>query len=264
MYSLLSQDKNRNLDADGVIRSIRILAQGLFILLLVVGVWWRQGVFIPLERYIQAVYFLLPLMAGFLIGVMIERSLRYWVARNQTRVFVREVAGALHDRNLDQAMTIAGRYRRSPSAKVVASGLARFQSAMPLLPDAEVVKATQRALKRTAALVHGEMQRGLTLLASVASSSPLVGALGTTLGISDSFGGCSGARSTCMAYYFAGLADALLLTALSLLLGVLTTWCYKYLNSELEAFDIEVENESAKLVNYLVVHPGRQERLPSV
>jgi biopolymer transport protein ExbB/TolQ len=197
-------------------------------------------------------------MAGCLISVTIEQSIRYGAARNQSRGFLREVAKALHDRDLDQAIAIAGRYRRSPSAKVVATGLASFQAAMPLLTDAEVIETTQRALRRSAAAVHGELKRGLALLASVGSTAPLVGAFGTVLGIWYSFGGYSGSRSTWMAYTAEGISNALLPSALSLLLGVLTMWCYTYLNSEVEAFDREMKNESVRLVNYLVIHLGRQ------
>jgi len=39
--------------------------------------------------------------------------------------------------------------------------------------------------------------------------------------------------------------------------AVPTLWCYKYLSSESEAFDIEVKNESLDLVNYLIVCLGR-------
>jgi biopolymer transport protein ExbB/biopolymer transport protein TolQ len=258
MYSLLSPDPMRKWDPDGMVRSIRILAQGAFILLLIIGLWWRQGIYIDLGRYIQAVYALLFIMAGCLITVTIERSIRYGAARNQSRSFLREVAKPLHDRNLDQAFAIAGRYRRSPSAKVVASGLGSFQAAMPLLTDAEVIETTQRAMRRSAAAAYGELKRGLALLASVGSTAPLVGAFGTVLGIVNLFRGFDGAFWTIFAYLFEALADALLLTALSLVLGVLTMWCYKYLNSEVEAFDREMKNESVRLVNYLVIHLGRQ------
>jgi biopolymer transport protein ExbB/biopolymer transport protein TolQ len=159
-------------------------------------------------------------------------------------------------------MAIAGRYVSSPSAGVVASGLAGFQGAMPFLSDAEAFETTQRGLHRSAALVHGELKRGFDLLASIGSSAALVGTFGTVLGIANSFAGCGGAKWTCLAYTFEGLAEALLLTALSLLLGVLTTWSYKYLNGELEAFDREMETASVKLLNYLVIYLGRKKSRP--
>jgi biopolymer transport protein ExbB/TolQ len=193
-------------------------------------------------------------------GIMrtIERSIKYASARHQSQAFVREVAVALHNHNLEQAMAIAGRYVKSPSARVAESGLASFQTAMPLLTDAETIETTQHAMRRSAGLVHGELNRGLALLASVGCTAPLVGAFGTILSIVDSFVGFDGALWTIVAYQFECLAKALVLTALSLIQGILTMWCYKYLTSELDAFDMEMRNESARLVNYLVIHLEQQ------
>jgi biopolymer transport protein ExbB/TolQ len=242
---------------------MRIFAQGAFVLLSIIALWWRQGVYIGLVRYIQAVYVLLFLMAGCLIAVMVGQSIRYGAARHQSRSFAREVAEALHDHNLDHAMAIAERYATSPTAKVMASGLASFQAAVRFLNDAEAIETTHLALRRSAGVVHGELKGGLSLLASISSTAPLVGAFGTVLGIVDSFQGFDGARWTIIAYVCESVAHAVLLTALSLVLGILTTWCYKHLTGELEAFDTEMKNESSRLVNYLVIHLEQRKQLPS-
>jgi biopolymer transport protein ExbB/TolQ len=240
----------------GLFGSIGTLAQGLFILLLFMGAWWR--LFIPVERYVEAVFLLLFLMAACLISVVVERSFRYWTARDQSRTFARQVAGAWRDYNLAEAMEIAGRYHRSPMARVAASGLGSFLAAMPLLSDAEAIEVAQQAMRRSANAVHGEIRRGLRILASIAATAPLVGAFGTVVGITYSFRGAGIAKSALMAMVSKEIAEALLPTAFALFVAVLTLWCYKYLSSESEAFDIEVKNESLDLVNYLIVCLGRR------
>ena len=239
----------------GLFGSIGTLAQGLFILLLFMGAWWR--LFIPLERYVEAVFLLLFLMGACLISVVVERSFRYWTARDQSRTFVRQVAGAWRDHNLAEAMEIAGRHNRSPMARVAASGLKGFLAAMPLLSDAEAIEVAQQAIRRSANAVHGEMQRHLKILASIAATAPLVGAFGTVVGIVLSFHGCVGTQAACMGMVSEDVAEALLPAAFALFVAVPTLWCYKYLSSESEAFDIEVKNESLDLVNYLIVCLGR-------
>ena len=52
----------------------------------------------------------------------------------------------------------------------------------------------QRASARSAAVVHGELTRGLNSLATIASTAPWVGLFGTVLGIYNSFGGTVGSR----------------------------------------------------------------------
>jgi len=257
MKSLLSPDQNGSWDQAGTVRSMGRLAEGLLVLLLFMCVWWQQG-FFPVVRYVQAVFVLLLLMAGYSVGVMVERFLRYRAAHNQSRTFVRQVGVALRTGDFDQAIAIAGRYNRSPIAKVVASGLVSFQAAMPLLCDAEMIETAIRAMRPSATVVHVELRRGFNSLASIASTAPLVGAFGTIFGIIDSFPGCSGAKSACMAATFNGLSEALLPIALGLLVAVPTQWCCKYLRNELEAFDLEMENESLELVNYLAIYLGQR------
>ena len=143
-------------------------------------------------------------------------------------------------------------------ARVAASGLKGFLAAMPLLSDAEAIEVAQQAMRRSANAVHGEMQRHLKILASIAATAPLIGAFGTVVGIVNSFHGAAMPRSALMAMVFMDLAEALLPTALALFVAVPTLWCYKYLSSESEAFDIEVKNESLDLVNYLIVCLGRR------
>jgi biopolymer transport protein ExbB/TolQ len=258
MKSLLSPDKNGSWDQAGVVRSMRSFAEGLLVQLLFMCVWWRLNRIIPVVRYVQAVFALLLLMLGSTVGVVIERLLRYRVARNQSRAFLLQVAGALRNGDFDQAIATAALYNRSPIARVVASGLMSFQAAMPLLCDAEVIETTKWAMRRSAKVVHGELRRGLGLLTSVATTGPLVGVFGTIFGFMDSFPGAGVAKSVHMAIVAGLLAEALLPTASGLFVAVLTQWCCKYLRSELEAFDLEMKNVSLELVNHLTIYLGQR------
>jgi len=257
MKTRLSPGCKRNWDQAGIVRSIARFAEGVLVQLLFMCVWWQQG-FFPVVRYVQAVFVLLSLMVGYSAGVMVDRFLRDRAARNQSRAFLQRVGVALRTRDFDQAIAMAGRYNRSPIARIVASGLTSFQATMPLLRDAEVIEATKRAMRRSAKVVHAELSRGLGPLTSVATTAPLIGVFGTVFGIIDSFHGCGAAMSTCMAATFEGLSEALLPTAYGLLVAVTTQWSCKYFRSELEAFDLEMENESLELVNCLSVYFGQR------
>jgi biopolymer transport protein ExbB/TolQ len=239
-------------------RSMGWLALGSFILFLFMCAWWWLNSFIPLVRHVQATFVLLLLMWGCSVGIIVERFLRYRVAHNRSRAFLQQVAGAMCKGDLDQVIAIAARNDRSPIAKVAGCGLASFQGAVPLLSDAAVIETAKRALRRSGRVVHGDLRRGLHILASIAFAAPLVGAFGTVVGIIDSFQGCGAARSTCMAATADGLAEALVPTALSLLLAVPTVWSYKYLHSELEAFDLEMDGESLRLTSHLTNYLGQK------
>lgn len=101
------------------------------------------------------------------------------------------------------------------------------------------------------------MKRGLDGLATVASTAPLLGLFATILCMSNSFPGCGGERSACMAAVFDRLSASLIPAALGLLVAVPALWCYKYLRSEMETFDIGIRNATLELLNHLILHLNR-------
>jgi biopolymer transport protein ExbB/TolQ len=112
---------------------------------------WTQMSFLP-----RAVVVTLFVLSVYSFGVMIDRALMYSAARKQSRIFVQQVAGALKDGKLDEAIAIAERNKKSHIAKVVATGLSEFQSASQQVSDADVVEAAKRGLERSVAIVHAE------------------------------------------------------------------------------------------------------------
>src|SRR5260370_6929901 len=110
------------------------------------------------------VVFILFVLSIYSFGVMIDRALMYSAARKQSRVFVQQVAGALKDGKLDEAIAIAERNKKSHIAKVVATGLSEFQSASQQVSDSDVIDAANRALEPSVPIVPPEMNRVLSPL----------------------------------------------------------------------------------------------------
>ena len=65
---------------------------------------WSQMSILP-----RAVVITLFILSIYSFGVMIDRALMYSAARKQSRIFVQQVAGALKDGKLDEAIAIAER-----------------------------------------------------------------------------------------------------------------------------------------------------------
>ena len=115
----------------------------------------------------------------------------------------------------------------------------------------EALEATKRASARTAAIVHRELKRGLNSLATVVSIAPWLGLFGMVIGISNSFPALGAEKMTGMAIIFELLSQSFVPCAFGVMVAVVTMWFYKYLLSELEVFDMEMENESLLLMNTL-------------
>ena len=219
-----------------------------------VSMWHAMG---PFAKGVVVILFA---MFGASLVVMVDRFLRYRLARTHTRAFVAQVAGALSDGNLDQAISIAERNKKSPVAQIVATGLMEFQSAHAAVPDRDVMDVTQRGLQRTSAIVHAEMKRGLSGLATIGSTAPFVGLFGTVLGIINAFRGTIDPEKG-LGGVAGGISEALVTTALGLSVAVAAVWCYNYFTTTTEGFDIEMENSSLELMNYLTVRV-RTRQLP--
>ena len=206
-----------------------------------------------LPRVVVGVLFVLSVYS---FGVMIDRALMYSAARKQSRVFVQQVAGALKDGKLDEAIAIAERNKKSHIAKVVATGLSEFQSASQQVSDADVIEAAKRGLERSVAIVHAEMKRGLSGLATIGSTAPFVGLFGTVMGIINAFKGIANSKATGLSAVAGGISEALLTTALGLLVAVPAVWTFNYFTNKVEAFDVEMDNSSMELINYFITRRG--------
>ncbi len=214
------------------------------------NMWTSMGL---LAKIVVVILFILSVYS---FGVMIDRFLMYNNARKQSRLFVQQVAGALKDGKLDEAIAIAERNKKSHIAKVVATGLSEFQSASQQVSDAEVIEAAKRGLERSVAIVHAEMKRGLSALATIGSTAPFVGLFGTVVGILNAFKGIAANKATGLSAVAGGIAEALVTTAFGLLVAVPAVWAYNYFTNKVEAFDVEMDNSSMELINYFILRRG--------
>jgi biopolymer transport protein ExbB/biopolymer transport protein TolQ len=206
----------------------------------------------------RTVAVILVLMSAWSIGVMIDRMLMYSASRKQSRVFVQQVAGALREGKLDEAISIAERNKKSHIAKVVATGLAEFQSASSQVSDEEVIEAAKRGLERSVAIVHAELKRGLSGLATIGSTAPFVGLFGTVVGIINAFKGIATQKNAGLSAVAGGISEALATTALGLLVAIPAVWAFNVFTNKVEAFDVEMDNSSMELVNYFITRRGRK------
>ncbi len=196
---------------------------------------------------------ILFIMSGWSIGVMIDRLFAFSAARNQSRAFAPAVAGALKQGNLDEAIKVAERNNKSHLAKVVQAGLMEFRAhqASTDIPG-DIIDASKRALERTEAIVHAELKSGLGGLATIGSTAPFVGLFGTVVGILNAFNGIAKAKVQGLAAVAGGISEALLTTAMGLVVAIPAVMMFNYLTNRVEAFDVEMDNSSSELVDYFL------------
>src|ERR1700722_12951300 len=206
----------------------------------------------------KIVIFVLFIMSAWSRGGMIDRMITYNAARKQSRAFAPAVAGALREGKLDEAIKIADRFNKSHLAKVVVAGLQEFRAhQLSSEISGEEIEASKRALERSEAIVHAELKRGVSGLATIGSTAPFVGLFGTVVGIIHAFQGIATQKATGLGAVAGGISESLVTTAIGLFVAVPAVWAFNYFTNRIDAFDVEMGNSSSELLDYFLKRVGR-------
>ena len=205
-----------------------------------------------------AVAIILFIMSFWSIGVAIERFYTYNKARQQSKLYAPQVAKHLKDGRLKEAIALSGSkdFRYSHLAKVVLAGLQEYQfqqeSGGASLNREDVLDTVRRSIQRATALTASDLKKGVTALATIGSTAPFVGLLGTVIGVINAFVGIGSTGTGSIGAVSAGIAEALVETALGLFVAIPAVWFYNYLSNRLEYFNVEMDNSSSELVDYFI------------
>jgi biopolymer transport protein ExbB/biopolymer transport protein TolQ len=199
----------------------------------------------------------LLIMSFWSVGVAIERIYTYSQARKQSKLYAPQVAKHLKEGRLKEAIALSASkdYRYSHLAKVVLAGLQEYQfqqeSGGTLHRD-DVLDTVRRSIQRATALTASDLKKGVNTLATIGSTAPFVGLLGTVVGVINAFVGIASTGSGGIGAVSAGISEALVETALGLFVAIPAVWFYNYLTSRLEYFNVEMDNSSSELVDYFI------------
>ena len=219
------------------------------------SLWAQMGVLAKI------VVLILLVMSAWSIGVMIDRGIAFSAARKQSRMFAPQVAGALRDGRIDEAIRVAERNKKSHLAKVVTAGLQEFRAHQESTDiPGEEIEASKRALERAEAITHAELKRGLGGLATIGSTAPFVGLFGTVVGIINAFQGIQAQKATGLGAVAGGISEALVTTAFGLFVAIPAVMMFNYFTNKVEAFDVEMDNSSSELIDYFLKRSGRTKK----
>ena len=110
----------------------------------------------------------------------------------------------------------------------------------------------RRAIQRATALTANDLKKGIPSLATIGATAPFVGLLGTVVGIITAFQGIAATGSGGLGAVSAGISEALVETALGLVVAIPAVWFYNYFTGRLEYFNVEMDNSSSELVDYFI------------
>jgi biopolymer transport protein ExbB/biopolymer transport protein TolQ len=217
-----------------------------------IEMWNQMGFFA------KAIAWILFIMSMISFGVAIERFYTFLQARKQSKLYAPQVAKFLKDGRLKEAVALSQKkeYRYSHLAKVVLAGLNEYQfqadAGGAALSREDMMDTVRRSIQRASALTASDLKRGVAALATIGATAPFVGLLGTVVGIITAFQGIAATGSGGLGSVSAGISEALVETALGLVVAIPAVWFYNYLTGRIEYFNVEMDNSSSELVDYFI------------
>ena len=216
-------------------------------------------IFKNLDAIAYTVVGMLLLMSVYSIAIGVERYLTYTAAKKQSREFAPRVAQALKNDRIEEAINISDKHRRSHLAMIVNSGLQEFRAHEQSSEiSGDEIEASKRALQRAIAIKTAEFRRGLSGLATIGSTAPFVGLFGTVYGILHAFQSMKNAESAGISAVAGGISEALITTALSLVVAVPAVWLFNYFTGKVDSFVVEMDNSASELIDYFLKNRTRQ------
>ncbi|MGE5200016.1 MAG: MotA/TolQ/ExbB proton channel family protein [Rhodospirillaceae bacterium] len=217
-----------------------------------IEMWNQMGFFA------KAIAWVLFIMSMISFGVAVERFYTFLQARKQSKLYAPQVAKFLKDGRLKEAISLSAKkeYRYSHLAKVVLAGLNEYQyqadAGGAALSREDMMDTVRRSIQRASALTASDLKRGVASLATIGATAPFVGLLGTVVGIITAFQGIAATGSGGLGSVSAGISEALVETALGLVVAIPAVWFYNYLTGRIEYFNVEMDNSSSELVDYFI------------
>lgn len=176
------------------------------------------------------------------VAVVIERIYYFLIIRDDLEEVMDKVESSLKQQRVLEAMQTARR-AKGPVAAVLTAAIAHQGESRQVLED---------YIRRAGSEELYKLERGLPILEVVITISPLLGLLGTVLGIIESFnilGAMAGVAEP--AVLSVGIAKALLTTAAGLTIAIPVAVCYAYFNRRVDRYILEMNKRSVDIVNLL-------------
>ena len=162
----------------------------------------------------------LALLALISIYILIERSIVIYRASKLDDSFMKRISDHIHEGEIEAAVRLC-KNTKSPYARLILKGINRIGRPMN---DVLV------AIENTGNLEVAALSKGLPWLATTAAGAPMIGFLGTVIGMVQAFFAIASAGNAAFIGDFAGgIYTALVTTVAGLVVGIVALFAYNFL-----------------------------------
>lgn len=183
-------------------------------------------------------WLMLVLLALSIIAIYIFGK-KWWLLHKATQIdknFMRDIRDYIHEGKIKSAISLCDKFD-SPVARLIEKGIERLGR-----PLSDI----QTAVENTGNVEIARLEKGLPTLATIAGGSPMIGFLGTVLGMVQAFFNMSNAGNNVdISLLSSGIYTAMITTVGGLIVGILAYFGYNYLTARIS--DVMLKMESATI-----------------
>ena len=197
-----------------------------------------------LELAIKGGWVMLPIILFSLIAIyiFIERFIVIRKASKEEHNFMNNIRDFMHDGRIESALTLA-RNNDSPIARMIEKGILRLGK-----PLSDI----NAAIENVGKLEIAKLEKNIAGLATVAGVAPMLGFLGTVMGMVRAFYDMSMAGNNIdIALLSSGIYQAMVTTVAGLIVGIIAFVCYNILVARIEKIVFKLEARATEFIDLL-------------
>ncbi len=193
------------------------------------------------------VLLLLSILAIYIIGR------KWWVIGHASKIdhnFMNNIRDYLNDGKTQSAITLCRKYD-NPVARMVETGIHRLGR-----PMADI----QSAIENIGNVEVARLEKGLPVLATIAGGAPMIGFLGTVMGMVQAFFNMSKAGNNIdITLLSDGIYTAMLTTVGGLIVGIIAYFGYNWLTGKVSNLVYKMESSTMEFIDIVLHEPGEEE-----
>ena len=197
--------------------------------------------------WLMLVLLLLSIIALYIFGK------KWWMIRQAGKIgknFMDDIRDYIHEGKIKSAITLCEKYD-APVARLVEKGIGRIGR-----PLADI----QTAVENTANVEVARLEKGLSTLATISGGAPMIGFLGTVLGMVQAFFNMANAGNNIdITLLSSGIYTAMITTVGGLIVGILAYFGYNYLSSRINSLVFKMESATIEFMDLLHEPAGEDE-----
>ena len=184
----------------------------------------------------------LAILSVFAIYILIERTFTLNKAKKETPDFVDQINNLVKNQNISDAINVC-KNEDTIVSRMMEKGLKRIQQ-----PHSEI----HSAMENQAKLEVNKLESNLTNLATISGAAPMIGFLGTVIGMILAFHDMASAGGNIDVEMLSkGIYTAMITTVAGLVVGIISFISYNFLLARIDKIVFNMENSASEFIDNL-------------